>query len=959
MPEYLNQILENLNPEQREAVTCGDGPLLIVAGAGTGKTAVITRRLAYLALTGKAKVDQILALTFTDKAAGEMQERIDTLLPYGYGDLYVQTFHAFADRILKEFGMEIGIAPESRLQGETECLLLLKSHWPEIKLNYYEAPNNPTKYLGEFLRYFFRLKDEGITAKIHHDFLLSHPPSGAEEAARLDDLDRAYQIYTDVLAQNHALDFADLMIGLLKVLKERPEIKRQLTERFKYILVDEFQDTNGTQYQILKELVGPTANITVVGDDDQAIYQFRGATSANLMKFLEDFPAAWSVCLNQNYRSRQEILDAAYRQIKFNPGRLEDLAPEKNLTKKLKGVGSGGFVEELVFKNEEAECYGVIEKILELKSANPELSWNDFCVLYRANSAGIAFVPALEIKKVPYLLSGQQGLYTKDVILDLIALSKTVLNAHDSLALYRVLVSNLVSLAPADFMALAAEARKTGFSYYKLIKNLSPNSEISEPGQAELRRLTGNLEALNIATRGRRASEALLLILHDSGFLASLNRLDEGAKRRKFHELEQFYNRVQRFEINAPDPNLAHFLTRIEAEMELGETGELSVSPDTGPDFVRLMTVHGAKGLEFKYVFIVNLVEQRFPATRKSRGLKLPEGLAPQAAELDLEAHLAEERRLMYVAMTRAKEGLFLTRAKNYGGEREKKPSKFLLELGFDPGTDPEASAEAALSSGVNEPRVEVLAGPELPKHLSFTQLMAFQSCPLQYKFAHIYHLPVFGSPASSFGRTMHAALEKIGKYLLANPDAKIEPGQVEEFYRESWVDDWYATDLSREEYRARGLRILREFGRIILKDPIRPAFLEQDFTLNLKNIAIKGRIDRIDRGQEGTYEIVDYKTGQPKTLEQVLKDRDARRQLVLYTLAAEDALKLPISKASYYYLENNTKIELEVKPTEILDLRDKILEITEEIMKSNFPPKPGFNCKTCDFRSICEFRQV
>ncbi|MBI2426493.1 MAG: UvrD-helicase domain-containing protein, partial [Candidatus Kerfeldbacteria bacterium] len=405
-------LLEGLNNEQRKAVTSPGGPLLIVAGAGTGKTTVITRRIAYLIDKKIATSDQILALTFTEKAAAEMEERTETLLPLGYTELWISTFHAFCERILHENALDIGLPNDFALVNETEAWMLVREHLDRFELEYYKPLGSPMKFIQAMLRHFSRLKDEDITPaqyveyadrlRLDHDaaeFRAVRRGKSKEEnaiiteASRLKELAHAYATYEQILRENGSLDFGDLITATLKLFRERPTILERTQNQFPYILVDEFQDTNTAQYDLIKLLAPPQRNVTVCGDDDQSLYRFRGASISNIFEFKKDFPDSREVLLVENYRSPQNILDLAYRFIQLNnPYRLEyqlqNTDPragkegetireqidkkgkklETVISKKLKANTriSVGEIAHLHFETSADEARGVIQKILEL-----------------------------------------------------------------------------------------------------------------------------------------------------------------------------------------------------------------------------------------------------------------------------------------------------------------------------------------------------------------------------------------------------------------------------------------------------------------------------------------------------------------------------------------------------------------------------------------------------------------
>src|SRR5262245_53946750 len=338
-----DRILEGLNAAQRAAVTHDTGPLLIVAGAGTGKTSVITRRIAWLIAQRKARPDEILALTFTDKAAAEMEERVDTLVPYGYADVEIATFHAFGDRILREHALEIGLTPDFRVLNRAEQVIFLRDRLFELPLSHYRPLGDPTRHVHALITLISRCKDEDVAPSAYQ----THAEQLAVDAASADDYEASreravqqrelaatYAKYQELMAREGCVDFGDQIVLVLRLLRSRPYVLGAYQRRFKYVLVDEFQDTNHAQFELVKLLAARHGNVTVVGDEDQAIYRFRGAAISNVRGFLACYPDARRIVLTANYRSHQAILDAAYRLIVHNnPDRLEvEHGIEKHLT---------------------------------------------------------------------------------------------------------------------------------------------------------------------------------------------------------------------------------------------------------------------------------------------------------------------------------------------------------------------------------------------------------------------------------------------------------------------------------------------------------------------------------------------------------------------------------------------------------------------------------------------------
>ncbi|MFH1537189.1 MAG: UvrD-helicase domain-containing protein, partial [Patescibacteria group bacterium] len=666
----MENILKGLNSEQKEAVTGKGGPFLIVAGAGTGKTTVITRRIAWLIVEKKVPADEVLALTFTDKAASEMEERVEAILPLGYFDLWISTFHSFCERILKQHAIDIGLPTNFKLLSETDQWLLIRENLDQFELDYYKPKANPTKFIEALVKHFSRTKDENISIKEYTEFSdeLKQNTDSKEtdednEAKRVGEVASAYAIYQKVLLENNALDFGDLITYTIQLFKARPEILKKYQKQFKYLLVDEFQDTNYAQYELIKMLAAPDNNLMVVGDDDQAIYKFRGASVSNILEFKKDFPKAEEIILVNNYRSGQNILDLSHKFIKLNdPERLES---KLKINKKLKAeVVKNSVIEYLPFKSAEEEAKKVIEKIIELKKG--DVSWNDFAILIRANNQADQFIPYFERGNIPYQFLASKGLFSKTIVLDMMAYLRLLDNYHESRAVFRVLNFKVFNLEYENILHLLDYANKNTLSLWEALLNAKTNKKLDEKAVLKIEKIISIVEEGTNLTKEKSVGTVLLNFLNKSGYLKDITKKDSLEAQEKLIYLNQFYKYIQNFEENADEKTVVRFIAQINLMQEAGEKGNLQANFDEGPESVKIMTVHGAKGLEFKYVFIVNLVDKRFPSIKRSDPIMLPDELVRE----DLpggDVHIQEERRLFYVAMTRAKEGLFLTSAENYG----------------------------------------------------------------------------------------------------------------------------------------------------------------------------------------------------------------------------------------------------------------------------------------------------
>ncbi len=950
----MDDILSNLNPAQKEAVTHHGGPLLLVAGAGTGKTRVLTHRVIHLIESEVVKPEEILALTFTEKATEEMQERLDVLLPYGYTELWVKTFHGFCDAVLRERGLEMGLDTAYQILTQTDLALFLKDHLFSFDLNYYRPLGNPLRFVGALAGHFGHLRDEMVVPEVYVKFAkkalkAAKDDSEKEAAEKQLELAYAYSHYDELLLKNGVLDFASLTYLTLHLFEQHPSVLREYQDRFKYILVDEFQDTNTAQNRLVELLASKHKNVMVVGDDDQCIYKWRGASLTNILQFEKRFPEAKKVVLTQNYRSTQPILDMAYSVIQHNnPFRLED---REKIDKKLIREGAKGAAKPSVvhFENYLDEVEFVVKQIGE-RAKNEEVSYRDCAILVRAAAHATPFLDALNRAGIPYYFSGAQGLYQRAEIKDLLALLRALANPYDDIALFRCLSMKVFGFEMGYLLTLLQKAKSSSTPLLQVLKSTKSAPDLFNEG-ASLRDFMELFERLRTSSKDQPTSHLLGIFLKDSGYLKALESNDSPENVEALQNLATFSQIIKSFEESHNAPRLVEALEYLRTRQDMGDR----VSPsdeELDTDTVKVLTVHAAKGLEFDTVFLVDLVQQRFPSTNRRDPFELPEELLLEVADQDA-THLHEERRLFYVAATRAKNHLFLTYSDYYDGKKRWKRSIFIDEA-LESGMAEEGKSVvhvAATDDPEDKPVVFSYERSHRPLRLSFSRINTFQMCPLKYKFQYLYQIAEPLSHQLSFGSSVHNTLNSFYQEIKKGHSPSMN--RLKELYEKHWIPLGYTSRAHHNKRKEKGWETLEQFYKTNSKKWVIPEHIERPFTLKIPSgLTVTGRIDRIDRLPDGTFEVIDYKTGSMKDQ----KDADKNLQLSIYALACQNIYKVPVSKLSLYYLEDNQKISTTRSTDQLTATETELETIAKTMASSDFAATPSpFLCKFCEYRLICD----
>ena len=903
----MSEHTSGLNKNQAKAVMHNKGPALVVAGAGTGKTTVITRRIAWLIGSGKAKPEEILALTFTDKAAREMEERVDHLLPYGVVSTNIMTFHALGDQILRDQALEIGISTDFKVMSGFQQLIFLQEILPDMELDYYAPLGNPFQFLEALMQHFSRLKDECISPDIYQQFahsLLSKAVSEQErdEANRVSELARAYAVYTQLAREQARLDFGDQISLTIELFKKRPNLLKKYQDTFKYIMVDEFQDTNYAQNELIKMLSKSHQNIMVVGDDDQSIYRFRGAAITNILQFKQHYPKTKQIVLNENYRSSQEVLDASYRLIRHNdPDRLE---VKNNIDKRLVGFSNGPTPELIQATTLPEEMQAVARKIAELidQGAQPK----DIAVLLRKNSQAQAIMLALESEGVAAESSQRASLFDQAEIKALLNFIAVINDPNDSGALYGLLAGDMYRLTLNSLADVSSAAHRERVSLEAHLKSLG------EKHPTVLDVLTA-IDAYRDFASELTAGQLLYKFIHDQGYLASLLSAAEQSSEavRKIQNIAHFFGIIREFEGTSIDPTVYHFWNYV-SKMKAAESDILAEESPLDQNVVKIMTVHKAKGLEFDSVFVIGLVSDVFPSRRMSEKISIPDGLIK--VDSSREWHVAEERRLFYVAMTRARKNLFLSCSFDHGGARLRKISPFVSEALGDV-TPIELSTKTGSLELIGQfaPTQAQKSSYDGVAHLydgewlNLTphQIDDYLRDPEKFWLFHVLRLPQGPFHALAYGSAIHHAIEFYYRNKLAGHTPSLK--DVQQAFEDGWCSEGFVSKLHEQQRLTRGREVVKEFLARHGDSPL-PKLVEQPFSLLLPEykVRISGRYDAVFGVEEaqGAVEIRDFKTSQVKDEAAAKRKLKENIQLPIYALAWERTAKTLVARVALDFVE-------------------------------------------------------
>ena len=988
MPISFNK----LDSRQRQAVEHVRGPMLVVAGAGTGKTTVLVERVANLIRERHAKPEEILAVSYSENSARELGERVRyELRDLQVSGLKTSTFHAYCLQMLKANGR--GFSPIMR----EDLWVLLRRRISELRLDRFIKAANPAEFLNDLLKFCDRCRDELVSAADYKRYVQGLEQKGTlprvsrskesaalsrqEKLARCQEIARVYHKVEEMLAEKNLGTFGDMIVDAVRLLREDAAVLHRQRAGARFILIDEFQDSNRAQIELAALLAGTEQNIFAVGDPDQAIYRFRGASSGAFDEFLSCFPDARLVTLARNHRSRSSILRCAFAAISRNPEivsaagaqglkfqRTElQSAREEEAEKSAKILPPPEPVSIVLTGDGRSEAAEIAESILELRNASAgELKWRDCAVLYRSHIHREYLAEEFYLRNIPFAVSGMDTLRTT-AARDLLAALRAICFPRDAVSALRVAALPQFGIR-GDELQVALDHAGREPDIVSVLAAVSGGDKVLR-----------DLESCREFLRSDKPSPTASAMLPWVVACFQMDGTDPAvvALRKFVDDWEEKTTTETR--------RLAEFLEYLDYYVEADGHVCLPDPPDE-LDAVRLLTAHAAKGLEFKHVFVVRANTNSFPSQYRESLFAFPDALRnpPPAAgqeedERDVDSrdrslHHHEERRLFYVAMTRARDSLTLCAKPGPGSDAT--PPGFLRLLMKDAGlrtilrVRPARPYRIDLAAAASPVAASAVAGwllqtPESPlsgSPLSASAIETYERCPLQFKIEQQWNLPGEVVGAMQFGNAMHSVMKHYFDSLRAGRELSAE--EITEYFRSTLDRLPFDDALQRQLYEKQGAAQLAAFAKMRQSSaPLAVCATERGFKIEIGGVEVQGRMDRLDTlpgpatapGTTATQSsqavaITDYKTGRPRNQ----KDADASLQLSIYALAAERAWGYDPQRLTFHNLETSALVETSRTRDDLRKTEDRVRQVAENIARGNFEPHPDRHCLWCAYYNIC-----
>jgi DNA helicase-2/ATP-dependent DNA helicase PcrA len=953
VPKRASSLSFQPDPQQQLAIEHTSGPMLVLAGAGTGKTTVLTRRIANLIREGHARPEEILALTYTNNAAGEMLDRVRRELSgTNTQALQVCTFHAYCNELLIRTQKNFSVLDDKQLW------VFLRRNIRDLHLNYFVRAANTSKFLDDLLDFIRRCHDELVGPAQYREYVsriergelplprVSKSKDAGELApeealGRCREIASVFETVERMLSERNLGTFGHMILRANQLLSEESALLQREQGRARFILVDEFQDANFAQIQVLHKLAGDTRNVFAVGDPDQGIYRFRGASSGAFELFQKHFTETKLVSLSRNRRSTTAILQCAHALIAENPdfalhGERVRRAPLVSARDE-EGNEQRAPAHAVLVSGNFMEATDLVATLQDFRRRS-RCNWRDFAVLYRMHTHRDEITAELGRLSIPFSIEALDVLDTPEVR-DLVACLRATVSRGEDAALFRVTALKQFSVNPDELRAtMRALPRDCGATVATALAKV--------PGGQDILQLLDENRRL---IAGQKVHAALLTV-------TTSFQLARDSAVRTFLQFAATWECLPITESGNPP----EFLEYLDYFREARGTVPLATTDED--DSVKLMSVHGAKGLEFKHVFIVRAFKGCFPCNYREPLIEFPAELRNSGLAGDDEKviHDEEERRLFYVAMTRARDTLSI-----YGqfgrGQKDKTPPGFLRELlkhrdlrsflkqrtcrEFQ--TDIFGAAEPAAISRLGE-WVALPPNSDLASTLSASAIDRYEMCPLQFKLEREWRIPSEVSAAVQYGASVHRVL--LAYYNSVRWNRPLPMADLLELFRADLANENIADPYQHHLYEQQGIAQLQDLISSSQLAPPEVLHTEEQFSMKVGVTTLVGRIDRIDRAEGDRVVIVDYKTGKAKTQE----DADKSLQLSLYALAAREKWGYHAERLVFQNLDGNAAVSTMRSDIELEEAKLKVEDVAAKIAEGKFDPKPGFHCGWCSYRLLC-----
>jgi ATP-dependent DNA helicase UvrD/PcrA len=928
--------LEGLNKAQQQAVLHGQGPALVVAGAGTGKTRVITQRIAHLITSGAAEPGQILALTFTEKAAREMAERLYDLIGWHSYQVAVLTFNAFGAELLGRYASHIGRSIGGGLINDTQKALLLQEYIERVQLSYYGPHANIFEFLEGVVDYIGRLQNANITAEVYSRYTKGLSPGEelhAQDIAEQRDLSSLYSLYEAIKSETGTFDYNDQLQIPLQILQQKPNLAARLARQHRYILVDEYQDTNTVQDDLLRAFIPKTGNLFAVGDDDQAIYGFRGAQISNILAFTDHYKVSQPLALIENYRSGQEILDASYRLITHNnPDRLE---ARLGLDKRLKAQRNGSKVEFVPYRTQADELVAVQEAVEERLRAGT--SPKDIAILAATHAPLSQMAKGLRIREVPFALSTRVDIFEQPELNQLWYLLEWIGFRADEESLAHVMLSPFIGWTAEEYRQLIRQSKD---------ELIGVEDGLRATDTKAAKEVVAKLDQWREWAKTAPVSLLAYRLVFETGVSDGLREQagDHPRVRRIFEDLGQLLSQMQDYETVGRDRTLAGYLKAFP------KPPSIEVAEPVGEgEGVQLLTVHAAKGLEFDVVYLIGCTQRSWSRGR-GNGWEVPADLI-QVPDLPPEH---EQRRLMYVAATRARQELIISAAVQTAGGAKQTVSPFVSELlGYEPPT------EVAVDK--NDPEINISMNKlqrfyplkdqkssKLPfetsdgwLELGISSLGAYDFCPYDFYLEQVLGIAQPFGPQLAFGTAIHGAIQAY--YQAQLHGEAISEAELGNRLDELWSDRGYTTRVQAEQAKIAAHEALHNFltRESSAKRTITASELPIKLEIGEAKLRLKGRIDALFQTPRGV-ELRDFKTGRKTNAEALARTAKSSFQLRTYALAYQEMAGEAPAAVTLDYVVTGVEGSAELSARILANHRTKLAELAASIRAGDFAPKPS-----------------